>query len=217
MTTRQFNRALWLEAAFALLLESGSDAISVQALAKRMKTSRTVFYRLFADRDEVLQALLRRWEEKNTPALLACAGRYAGGIVEAVLNVHDCWFDGALFDSDLENAIRSWSQGNPQVFQVVTRHDEIRLQALAELFQRHGYPDLEADVRARTLYLMQLGYLSTHPQESAELRLHRVAHYVSVFTGRPCDKENLERFISRHKALFSRQDLERVPDAAQGA
>ncbi len=133
--------------------------------------------------------------------------KYASSIVEATLNVFDCWFDPSLFDSEFEYAVRSWSLQEGAVAERVRQADERRLEALQAMFIRYGYEASEADTRARTVYLIQVGYISMHTQESRDTRLGRVAQYVAIFTGQPCTSADLERFAARHTARFSGEEL----------
>ncbi|WP_239496288.1 TetR/AcrR family transcriptional regulator [Salinicola peritrichatus] len=194
------NRMAWIDAAYDLLISAGISAVKIVPLAKKLGTSRTSFYWLFKDREEVLAALLERWESQNTNALVLQTEKYASSIVEATLNVFDCWFDSSLFDSEFEYAIRSWSLQDSAVAERVRRADERRLEALRAMFIRYGYDILEADTRARTVYLLQIGYISMHTQETKDTRISRVAQYVDIFTGQPCTPADLERFASRHAA-----------------
>jgi hypothetical protein len=52
-------------------------------------------------------------------------------------------------------------------------------------------------VRARTVYLTQIGYISMQVQESMELRLSRVPAYVETFCGRPPTKAEMARFYAQ--------------------
>lgn len=187
----------WLDAAYESLLTSGVDSIRILSLARKLNLARTSFYWFFADRDELLEALLARWREKNTGNWIARTSAYADSICEAVLNVFDCWFDDALFDSRLESAIRNWAQQSADVAAEIARADALRIRALAAMFSRFGYADVEADVRARTVYLTQIGYLSMRTQESLGTRMGRIAAYVQIFTGvAPTDSE-VHRFFAR--------------------
>lgn len=197
------NQAAWVEAAYELLIGGGVGAVKIVPLARKLGASRTSFYWLFEDREAVLAALLARWEGQNTEALVRQSEAYAVSIVEAVLNVFDCWFDPSLFDSEFEYAVRSWSLQDGAVAERVQRADERRLEALQRLFTRYGYAAAEADTRARTVYLIQIGYISMHTRESRDTRLARVAHYVEIFTGVPCTPEDLARFAARHTARFA--------------
>lgn len=201
------NRIAWIDAAYDLLIEAGVGAVKIVPLARKLGTSRTSFYWLFKDREEVLAALLERWERRNTHALVSQSEKYAASIVEAMLNVFDCWFDPGLFDSEFEYAVRSWSLQDSAVAGRVRHADERRLEALQAMFIRYGYDSAEADTRARTVYLIQVGYISMHTRESRDTRIGRVAQYVAIFTGQPCTSADLERFAARHTARFSGEEL----------
>ena len=84
------NQTAWIDAAYDLLITSGVSAVKIVPLAKTLGTSRTSFYWVFRDREEVLGALLDRWERQNTQALVLQTEKYASSIVEAMLNVFDC-------------------------------------------------------------------------------------------------------------------------------
>ena len=83
----------WLAAAYEVLTESGVEAVKVMPLAKRLGVSRTSFYWHFKDREELLEAMVRRWEERNTGNLVARTEAYAESIAEAMFNLFDCWID----------------------------------------------------------------------------------------------------------------------------
>lgn len=201
------NRIAWVDAAYDLLINAGVGAVKIVPLARKLGTSRTSFYWLFRDREEVLAALLERWERQNTRALVLQTEKYASSIVEAMLNVFDCWFDPSLFDSEFEYAVRSWSLQDGSVAERVRHADEQRLEALQTMFIRYGYEASEADTRARTVYLLQIGYISMHTRESKDTRIGRVAQYVAIFTGQSCTLADLERFAARHTARFSAEEL----------
>lgn len=57
-----------LDAAEALVLERGFDAMSMQALAERVGIAKGATYREFASKDAVLDALLRRATERTMTA-----------------------------------------------------------------------------------------------------------------------------------------------------
>ena len=192
---------LWLEAAYDLLLESGVDAVRILPLASKLKLSRTSFYWFFKDREQLLDALLQRWRDKNTGNFLKQANAYAESLVEAILNVSDCWFDTALFDSRLEFAIRSWALQSQQVQADVRRADDMRLAALTDVFRRFGHDDLSADVRARTIYLLQIGYISMQTSEPMALRMSRMPKYVEIYADVVPTRREMDRFYARHNHI----------------
>lgn len=190
---------LWLNAACEVLLESGIDSVRIQTVAKKLNLSRTSFYWFFKDREELLDQLLALWRDKNTGNFVAQANAYAETLVEAVLNVSDCWFDSNLFDPKFEFAVRSWALQSPKIQAAVQDADEQRLRALSDLFQRFGLDEVAADVRSRTIYLTQIGYISMQVSEDFALRFRRLPTYVEIFTGHVPSPREMERFFARHQ------------------
>ncbi len=188
----------WLEAAYQALLESGVDSVKILPLAKRLNLSRTSFYWFFKDREELLSALVARWRDKNTGGIVKQSEAYAESLAEAMLNVFDCWLNKELFDSQFEFAVRSWALQSPEILEEVHRADQIRVDALKRMFMRFGYEDGPADVRARTTYLVQIGYISMQSSEDIALRMKRIPEYIAIYTGEIPQQRELDRFFARH-------------------
>ncbi|MBL9047543.1 MAG: TetR/AcrR family transcriptional regulator [Tabrizicola sp.] len=189
---------LWLDAAYEMLVDGGVEAVKVMPLAERLGLSRTSFYWHFPDREALLAGLVDRWQAKNTGNLVARCEAPAVTISEAMLNLCDCWVDPGLFDSRLEFAMRTWSLTAPQVEAAMHRADEDRIAAITALFRRFGYDPTEADTRARTLYLTQVGYIALRSAESFEVRMGRIPAYVLTFSGKAPTQVEVEAFRARH-------------------
>ena len=185
---------VWLDAAYTALKESGIDAVRVMPLAKQLGLSRTSFYWFYEDREQLLAALLTRWRDKNTGNLVHQCERYAESISEAILNVFECWLNPELFDSQFEFAVRSWAMQSADVSAEIALADDTRINALTGMFRRFGYDEEAADVRARTIYLTQIGYISMNTTEDVVVRFRRIPQYVSVFTGKALKRRELDRF-----------------------
>ncbi len=192
------SREVWLQAAYETLISTGVDAVRVMPLAEMMGLSRTSFYWFFEDRENLLDALIDLWRQKNTGNLIKQSEGYADSVTEAILNVFDCWLNQELFDSRFEFAVRSWTQQSPEVAEEVRLADVARLQALTRMFERFGYEQLAADVRARTIYLTQIGYISMQTVEDLATRMKRIPTYIEIFTGAAPKEQDLQRFFSRH-------------------
>ncbi|WP_194842398.1 TetR/AcrR family transcriptional regulator [Agrobacterium pusense] len=188
----------WLEAAYESLLESGVDSVKILPLAKKLNLSRTSFYWFFKDREELLAALLSRWRDKNTGSILRQSEAYAETLAEAMLNVFDCWLDPSLFDSKFEFAVRSWALQSDDILAEVRKADTVRMEALSRMFVRFGHPENTADVRARTTYLVQIGYISMQAEEDVAVRMRRIADYIAIYTGEVPQQRELDRFYARH-------------------
>jgi AcrR family transcriptional regulator len=188
----------WLEAAYDSLLESGVDSVKILPLAKKLNLSRTSFYWFFKDREELLTALISRWRDKNTGGIVKQSEAYAETLAEATLNVFDCWLDQRLFDSKLEFAMRSWALQSTEIQAEVLEADRARMEALADMFKRFGLAENPADVRARTTYLVQIGYISMQSKESVAVRMKRIPEYIAIYTGEIPEQRELDRFYARH-------------------
>jgi AcrR family transcriptional regulator len=197
-TGRRGSPDVWLGAAYDELIGGGVDAVRIMPLAKRLNVSRTSFYWFFEDREALLAALLELWREKNTGSILKQADAYAESVTEGLLNIFDCWLNSDLFDSKFEFAVRSWALQSPEVATDVHRADKVRLEALTKLFTRYGHAPAVADVRARTVYLTQIGYISMKTKERLAERMARIPHYVEIFAGAAPAHRELERFYARH-------------------
>ncbi len=189
---------VWLQAAYEALLEAGVDAVKILPLAKRLKISRTSFYWFFQDREALLGALVGRWRDKNTGGIVGQSQAYAESLAEAMLNVFDCWLDDALFDSKFEFAVRSWALQSPDILAQVQQADQARIEALTGMFMRFGHAQDTADVRARTTYLVQIGYITMQSREELTVRMKRIRDYIAIFTGQVPEQRELDRFYARH-------------------
>lgn len=202
---------VWLQTAYEALLESGVEAVKILPLAKRLNLSRTSFYWFFKDREELLGGLVARWREKNTGSIVKQSEAYAETVAEAMLNVFDCWLDSSLFDSQFEFAVRSWALQSDDVVREVQSADETRIGALTRMFVRFGYDEAPADVRARTIYLAQIGYISMQTKEDVAARMKRIPTYVEIFTGQAPRQSELDRFFARHGYSPGDKRTERLP------
>ena len=191
------SRELWLAAAKEAFLEAGLDAVKIQPLASRLNLSRTSFYWFFKDRNMLLEALLEYWESKNTGAFIEACGAYAETISEAILNLIVVFQDESVFEPQLDFAVRSWAHHSDQVMERVNKADALRLDAIRGMFERFGFPADEADVRARTVYLTQIGYISMQVAETLDTRMKRVPGYVEIFCGRGPTQSEIARFQAR--------------------
>lgn len=192
------SQEAWLDAAYSALIESGIDTVKILPLAKTLQLSRTSFYWFFKDREALLEALVQKWRDKNTGNIIKQSEAYAESLAEAMLNVFDCWLSKELFDSQFEFAIRSWALQSQDIQNEVCKADEARIEALARMFTRFGLEEVPADVRARTTYLVQIGYISMQAQEDLAIRMRRIPEYIAIYTGQVPQKRELDRFFARH-------------------
>jgi hypothetical protein len=125
---------------------------------------------------------------------------------QGVLNIFECWIDEKLFDPRLDFAVRAWARQSADVRKIVDAADETRVEAIREMFARHGYLDPEATVRARVLYFVQIGYYSLEIVEPVSNRLSMVPAYLKTHTGLDPSEAELAAFADFTARVASCQD-----------
>ena len=173
----------WLNVALDVLVSDGVVQVKVMNLAERMAVSRSSFYWYFKSRQELLEALLAKWQATNTVALITQSELPTETITAAVCNVQRCVVNTALFDTALDFAVRDWGRRSGKVRRMLDQSDARRLAALRAMFIRFDYDETEAETRARVLYYMQIGCDLAQLNEPMAVRLSMVPHYLHVFTG----------------------------------
>jgi AcrR family transcriptional regulator len=194
--TSKLGRSDWTDAAIHTLLSSGIDAVQITRLASQLQVSRGSFYWHFADRGELLSAILDEWRERNGRAIKTVL-RDVDSLSTAVLEFFSLWVENACFSPALDQSIRDWAQLDPDVFERVRKEDQLRIRQISQCFQRFGYEASEALVRARILYFAQVGYYAMHMQEPMQSRLALLEQYYLSFTGRKLGAKVAAEFKQR--------------------
>ena len=195
------TREDWLNMARDTQVRDGVAQVEILTLADRMGVSRSSFYWYFENRDDLLQALLEEWEQRNTASVTTQCALPAANISEAVFNFFRCFIDPSRFDSGLDFAVREWARRDEALRARGDAADSARLAAVTAMFAAQGFDPAEADARARILYYMQLGYHALDVREPIAERLARVSPYVKGFTGQDPDPEAMAAFLRDAGAL----------------
>ena len=198
---RTLGRGDWVAAALQTLIEEGVDSVKVFRLADRLGVTRGSFYWHFTSRDELLAMLLEAWEAKNTQAILNRAQQAHRDLTSAVLDIFALWVDRALFDPGLDFAIREWARRSATVHDAVRRADDRRVKAIAGIYRRAGMSGLDAFIRARILYFMQIGYYALDLRETIEERMRYLTPYLRGFNGEEPDEKQVANFRRRYLEL----------------
>lgn len=190
------TREDWLNVAMDLLVSEGVGEVKVLSISERLGVSRSSFYWYFKSRKDLLQALLEDWERTNTALLIRHADMPAATITEAVCNLSRCWIDPALFNHKLDFAVREWARRDGAVRRRIDQTDAARVEAFTALFERFDYDPDEAEVRARVMYFMQVGYYALELSEPFQERIKRIHNYVLSFTGKVPHASEIEALIA---------------------
>ena len=173
----------WLKAAMHTLINEGVSQVKILTLASDLECARSSFYWYFKNRSELLDSLLDFWSKTNTQAIIDAADVSADNIILALAQLYADWLPGNTFNTSLDFAIRDWAKRSESVRLAVLEGDKVRMQAIAKMFTRHGYPIEEAEIRARIVYLTQIGYSTLDQRETWEQRASRGALYLQCMTG----------------------------------
>ena len=192
------SERMWLDAALELLVTVGVDGVKIMPLANHLGLTRTGFYHHFRDREALLDAMIKRWEDKNTGNLVAQCALYAETICEAMFNLQDCWFQKDLFDAQLDRAIRNWADHDVDLKRRVEAADALRKAAIKSMFERFDYSLDDAEVRTMAILYTQVGYIAMEIKEDPIGRIDRVPLYVELFTGQSPSKNEIRRFRARN-------------------
>lgn len=177
------TREDWLNAALDTLISDGVEQVKVLTLSAKLEVSRSSFYWYFKSREDLLDALLSVWRDQNTRAIVEKSRSQADTIVQAVVDLGQCWFDNSLFDPRLDFAIREWARRSGRVRRILDREDDKRIDAIRAMFARYGYAETEAFIRARVMYFTQIGYYALELNETDEERLALFEPYLLAYTG----------------------------------
>ncbi|WP_020395680.1 TetR/AcrR family transcriptional regulator [Thiolinea disciformis] len=190
------ERKDWIKAAYEVLTHEGVERVRILTLAEKLGITRGSFYWHFKSRDELLQALIEEWQQKNTGALLAaCAS--SDDFTDRMLAIADCWTNENLFDPSLDAAMRNWGHHDAQMRRLVQEEDQKRLKAFQRLFQDHHFQATEAMIRARVFYFTQVGYYAVELGEPLKQRVQLYPDYFWVFTGESLDKTRFQHYLQK--------------------
>jgi AcrR family transcriptional regulator len=148
------DRNDWLKAARMALLRGGVEAVRVEKLARNLQVTKGSFYWHFTDREELLETLLREWEEELLqdiiPRLHGRRGREALRLLLRLLVQQVPLGERGILPSDA--AVFTWASVAPTVARRVNRAERKRIELLTQVI---GDPE-----RTELLYLVWLGFVA---------------------------------------------------------
>ena len=143
MVTRSRTKEDWLRAARLALLRRGPHGVRVEALARSLGVTKGSFYWHFKDRRELLEALLREWEDEAQ--LLTDALRTANPLAALPAIVKELGrrnLSSERGKSASDAAIFSWAALDSHVAKRTERSERQRMQLFRRLTGRRDLADL---------------------------------------------------------------------------
>ena len=149
-------RDRWIEEGLRALAAGGPDAVRVEALAKRLGVTKGGFYGFFADRDELLRAMLDAWERESTDEVLERVEREGGDPKTKIRRAGVLTFSSdRLLPIDL--AIRDWARRDETVAERLRRVDNRRMTLLREMIGTFCADPDEIEARSLMAFCVAIG------------------------------------------------------------
>ena len=178
----QLDRNNWIETAIDVLARDGVAGLRVEVLAKRCGVTKGSFYWHFRDRQDLLSAILARWQEGRIRDIEKVTTVIPGMEQERLhyaINVYGA--NRNRKGMQIELAIRDWARHDPLAAEVVEAVDLYRLECTRRLFAATGMADEEAKSRSLLLYACVFGLSLMHYSRfdaNPESLKQRIASYI---------------------------------------
>lgn len=172
-TSPRLSREPWVNAALDLLATGGDEAVKVEPLARQLRVTKGSFYWHFRDRRDLLAEALRRWEKRETVAVVHAVEAGGGSAVERLRRLFTTAFERRLME--LEVALRRWAVRDRLARAVVERVDARRLAYLRDLYVAAGLRHEDAEARAFVAYATLFGESFVRFPRDTELRTALIA------------------------------------------
>jgi AcrR family transcriptional regulator len=158
MPARQtLTRKDWATAGLAALVERGPDAVRIEPVAARLSTTKGSAYWHFADRADLLRAVLDLWVAKHTVAIrdrVEADGGTPRERLQRLLEIVSTAAEQSPADLLL------MASPDPDVRAAVVEATQLRVGYVERLLREDGTPRSEARSRAVLAYAAYLGHAS---------------------------------------------------------
>jgi len=184
--TDRLDANAWIDAALDILTSADIDSVGIEPLAKLLGVTKGSFYWHFKDRAALLQAMLRKWQQRATLEVIERVEHSHKPPLERVRQLIDLPYSSpkARQAALVERAIRSWGLRDEMAAAALTEVDEQRLKYLAALFKGAGCKDEEARARAYLVYAFNFAESLIYANENAEELRKRRDVCAKVLIGR---------------------------------
>jgi AcrR family transcriptional regulator len=148
--------------------------VRVEVLAKNLGVTKGGFYRRFADRAALLDAMLMRWREGRAAAIAqqtSLDGQAPRERLKAMIQLYSERLNPE--GMAIELAIRQWARSDEGAAAAVTSVDAVRLKHVAELYRATGLAAEDAEAQAFLFYCFIFGqsllFVERGPRKRSQL------------------------------------------------
>jgi AcrR family transcriptional regulator len=151
------SRKDWVDCALQKLSEEGIDKVKIAPLARVLAVTKGSFYWHFKDRNDLLQAMLARWEETGSEVVFSEVERVGGGAVRRLKHMSDIIFRRYGDELSFEMALREWGRKDEKIWQIIAKEDERRMDYMRRLFAEIYDDPKIAEAKAWLLFSLYVG------------------------------------------------------------
>lgn len=165
---------LWVEAGLAELARSGVKGVRVEVLAKNLGVTKGGFYRRFADRAALLEAMLERWREGRLASIAQQTSLDGEAPRERLRTMIQLYSERLNPEGmAIELAIRQWARSDENAAATVASVDAARLRQVTELYRASGLAAEDAEAQAFLFYCFIFGqsllFVERGPRKRSQL------------------------------------------------
>lgn len=168
----------WLEAALQQLADGGIDQVRVEPLAARLGITKGAFYKRYANRDDLLVAMLDYWFEESTASVITTYADIDEPPPERLERILLTPFRREDFHerARMEMAIRLWAHLDGRAADTMRRVDAQRLRYMEKVLRDNGFEANDAASRAFLIYayILAEGTMSDPPRDGLRERCRAV-------------------------------------------
>jgi AcrR family transcriptional regulator len=151
--SQTLDRSAWVEGAYAQFTAGGLETVRVEPLARVLGATKGSFYWHFADRADLLAAVLERWGEATEEIVARASGPDPRERLLAIVR------DVAQSPGAGRGEALLYGQtGDPAIAAVVDRVTARRLGVVSDLLQEIGFAPSQARARANLALAAALGH-----------------------------------------------------------
>lgn len=176
------TREDWIVAGLTELGRNGAGALRLDTLCRQLGITKGSFYWYFESREAFMQTLLEAWEKRDTLALIEDVELRGGTPRERLRELFRVANTGRV-DFRIEQAIRQWGNGNPDIRRMLHRVDDRRIAYMRDLFQQINGDAALAGLQATLLYAVIFGEAMIFRREAREMRTQRQEAALAAILG----------------------------------
>jgi AcrR family transcriptional regulator len=151
--TKRLTAEGWIDFALATLAREGFEALKADVLARKLRVSRGSFYWHFADLGAFHTAVIERWKQVATEAIISDIEQHDAIDKRLEALLHHAFGRGAT----LELRMRAWADNNVAAARALGDVDSRRRRYIEQLLRDAGIAPPLAAARTQILYWTYLG------------------------------------------------------------